>query len=110
MPSDEPFPVNVSINDFFHYEIPIKYQILAKLGSPFVMSAGNTGLAVGGGAIVVKSGHNLIKAKNKPARIFYLLSLMCSGTGTVSSTIAVYCEKCGLSRTGMLGDGFGLLF
>jgi hypothetical protein len=37
---------------------------------------------------------------------------MCSGsgTGTISSALAVFCNKCGLSRTGMLGDGFGILF
>nr|YP_010133687.1 hypothetical protein KYU99_pgp066 [Nitzschia supralitorea]QWM93177.1 hypothetical protein [Nitzschia supralitorea] len=27
-----------------------------------------------------------------------------------SSLLAVYCNNCGLSRTGMLGDGFGALF
>jgi len=110
MPLDQPLNVDINITDFFQYKIPIKYQILAKLGSPFVMSTGNTGLAVGGGAILLKSGKNLFEAKNRPARIFYGLSMMCSGTGAVSSTLAVYCEKCGLSKTGMLGDGFGLLF
>jgi hypothetical protein len=110
MPLDEPLKVDVFITDFFQYEIPLKYRILGTLGSPFVMSTGNAGLAVGGGAILLKSGKNLLEAKNRPARIFYALSMMCSGTGTVSSTVSIYCQKCGLSRTGMLGDGFGLLF
>lgn len=74
------------------------------------MALGNTGLAVGGGAIVLMSGKNYFEAKNKAAKVCYILSMICSGTGTVSSTISVYCNKCGLSKTGMLGDGFGGLF
>jgi len=74
------------------------------------VSAGNAGLAVGGGAIFIVSGKNYLKASNKVAKFFYILSMACSGTSTVSSSIAVYCNKCGLSKTGMLGDGFGGLF
>jgi hypothetical protein len=64
MPLDQPINVDINITDFFQYKIPIKYQILAKLGSPFVMSTRNTGLAVGGGAILLKSGKNLLEAGN----------------------------------------------
>jgi len=74
------------------------------------MALGNTGLAVGGGAIVLMSGKNYLEAKNNPAKVCYILSMICSGTGMVSSTISVYCDKCGLNKTGMLGDGFGGLF
>jgi len=74
------------------------------------VALGNTGLAVGGGAIVLKSGKNFLYANNKVAKMFYVLSVLCSGTGAVSSGIDACCRKCGLSRTGMLGDGFGGLF
>ncbi|MGK0379863.1 MAG: hypothetical protein ACJA1Z_003691 [Patiriisocius sp.] len=82
----------------------------AALSVESAMALGNTGLAVGGGAIVLMSGKNYFEAKNKAAKVCYILSMICSGTGTVSSTISVYCNKCGLSKTGMLGDGFGGLF
>jgi hypothetical protein len=82
----------------------------AALSFESAMALGNTGLAVGGGVIVLMSGKNYFEAKNKAAKVCYILSMICSGTGTVSSTISVYCNKCGLSKTGMLGDGFGGLF
>jgi hypothetical protein len=82
----------------------------AALSVESLMALGNTGLAVGGGAIVLMSGKNYLEAKNKPPKVCYILGMICSGTGTVSSTISVYCNKCGLSKTGMLGDGFGGLF
>lgn len=110
MPSDQPLNVEVEITDLIKYQLPMKDKILAKIGSPYVMALGNTGLAVGGGAIVLRSGGNFLQTTNKTARIFYGLSMMCSGTGTISSVLAVYCNKCGLSKTGMLGDGFGGLF
>lgn len=88
-------------------EVISEYAVLSFQSA---MALGNTGLAVGGGAIVLMSGKNYFEAKNKAAKVCYMLSMICSGTGTVSSTISVYCNKCGLSKTGMLGDGFGGLF
>lgn len=107
---NESLTVHIDINELFEYDFSLRDKILARIGSPLVMSSGNAGLAVGGGAIVLQSGKNFLKANNKVAKVFYALSVICSGTGTVSSSISVYCDKCGLSRTGLLGDGFGGLF
>jgi hypothetical protein len=74
------------------------------------MALGNTGLAVGGGVIVLMSGKNYLGTKNKVAKVCYVSSFLCSGTGTISSNIAVYCDRCGLSKTAMLEDRFGGLF
>lgn len=102
--------LELEISEFYKFESPMVDKILSTLGSSSSMALGNTGLAVGGGAIVLMSGKNYFEAKNKAAKVCYILSMLCSGTGTVSSTISVYCNKCGLSKTGMLGDGFGGLF
>jgi hypothetical protein len=102
--------LELEINEFFRFENPMVDKILSTVGSSSAMALGNTGLAVGGGAIVLMSGKNYFEATNKAAKVCYILSMICSGTGTVSSTISVYCNKCGLSKTGMLGDGFGGLF
>lgn len=102
--------LELEINEFSKFESPMVDKILSTVGSPSAMALGNTGLAVGGGAIVLNAGKNYFEAKNKAAKVCYILSMACSGTGTVSSTISVYCNKCGLSKTGMLGDGFGGLF
>ena len=107
---NESIVVNVGIDDLIQYDFSLRDKILANMGSPLVMASGNTGLAVGGGAIFLTSGTNFFQTNNKLAKMFYLLSIVCSGTGAVSSTISVYCEKCGLCKTGMLGDGFGGLF
>ena len=71
------------------------------------MALGNKVLAVGGGAILLMSSKNYLQPKNKAAKVFYVLSMICSGTGKVSSTVSVYCNPCGLSKTSTLGDGFG---
>jgi hypothetical protein len=110
MPLDQPLNVEIKIHQFSEYEPSMNYKILAKLGSPYVMALGNTGLAVGGGGIFLVSGKSFLKTKNKTARLLYVLSMVCSGTAATTSIIAVYCNKCGLSPTGMLGDGFGGLF
>lgn len=102
--------LELEISRFSKFESPMVDKVLSTLGSSSSMALGNTGLAVGGGAIVLMSGKNYFEAKNKAAKVCYILSMLCSGTGTVSSTISVYCNKCGLSKTGMLGDGFGGLF
>lgn len=41
------------------------------------------------------------------AKIYYGLSAFCSGTGATASGIAIFCERCRLSNTGMLGDSIG---
>lgn len=110
LPVNNSINVDVNVTNMIQYDFSLRDKILAKIGSPLVMSTGNVGLAVGGGTIMLESGKNFLQANNRVARVFYALSLVCSGTGTVSSTIAVYCEKCGFSKTGMLGDGFGGLF
>lgn len=56
------------------------------------------------------SGKNYFEAKNKAAKVFYILSIICFGTNTLTSGIEVYCHKCGLSKTGMLENGFEGLF
>ena len=108
--ANESFEVKVNITDMVDYDFSLRDKILAKMGSPLVMSSGNAGLSIGGGAILIVSGKNYLKANNKVAKLFYMLSMACSGTGTISAGIAVYCDKCGLSKTAMLGDGFGGLF
>ena len=102
--------LELEISEFSKFESPMVDKILSTVGSSSGMALGNTGLAVGGGAIVLMSGKNYFEAKNKAAKVCYILSIICSGTGMVSSTISVYCNRCGLSKTGMLGDGFGGLF
>jgi hypothetical protein len=102
--------LELEISEFSKFESPMVDKILSTVGSSSGMALGNTGLAVGGGAILLMSGKNYFEAKNKAAKVCYILSIICSGTGTVSSTISVYCNRCGLSKTGMLGDGFGGLF
>ena len=102
--------LELEISEFSKFESPMVDKILSTLGSSSAMALGNTGLAVGGGAILLTSGRNYLEANNKAAKVCYILSIICSGTGKVSSTVSVYCDKCGLSKTGMLGDGFGSLF
>lgn len=107
---DQPIEVLVNIDKIFQYDFCMRDKILAKIGSPLVMSSGNVLLSVGGGSICLMSGKNFIQSNNKIAKVFYALGFMCGTTGTVSSTMAVYCNKCGISKTGMLSDGFGTLF
>lgn len=78
------------------------------LKSGFVL--GNGALVVVGGQTVIASGINYLEAKNKAAKICYGLSVLCSGTGSVSSSVAIFCEKCGFSNTGVLGDSLGYVF
>ena len=102
--------LELEINKFSRFESPMVDKILYTVGSSSAMALGNTGLAIGGVAIVLMSGKNYLEAKNNPTKVCYILSIICSGTGMVSSTISVYCNKCGLNKTGMLGDGFEGLF
>ncbi len=89
-----------------------KFTIYSLLAIESGLALGNTVLAVRGwgGAIVLMSGKNYFQTESKIAKVCYVLSFICSGTGTISSSIAVYCDRCGLSKTAMLGHGFGGLF
>ena len=65
----------LEIDQFSKFESPAVDKILATLGSPSTMALGNTGLAVGGGSILLISGKNYFEAKNKAAKVFYILSI-----------------------------------
>ena len=72
-----------------------------------ILTLGNAGLVIIGGRTVVESSLNYLEAQNKAAKICYGLSVVCSGTGAATSSVAIFCEHCGLSNTGILGDSVG---
>ena len=74
---------------------------------PQILTIGNAGLVIIGGHTVIKSSINYLEAQNKAAKICYGLSVLCSGTGAATSSVAIFCERCGLSNTGILGDSLG---
>lgn len=74
---------------------------------PQILTIGNAGLVIIGGHTLVQSSINYLEARNKGAKICYGLSVLCSGTGAATSSVAIFCERYGLSTTGILGDSLG---
>ena len=91
-------------------EALLNLKILSIYGKELMRSGfaiGNAGLVIIGSHTVVKSSINYLEAQNKAAKICYGLSVLCSGTGAATSSVAIFCERCGLSNTGILGDSLG---
>lgn len=81
-----------------------------QLESCSIATLGNTGLIASGSGIIFAASRNFLISNNRAAKICYILSFMSSSTGILGSTLSIYYNKCSLSRTGVLGDGFGGLF
>lgn len=97
--------IEVDISDYL--KIPLKYRILAAVGSPLGINLANGIVSIDGGRIFLKSGKNYFRAKNKPAKFFYALSMVCSGTGSIGSGINVLFKRYQVSSIGVAGDWAG---
>lgn len=69
-----------------------------------ILTIGNAGLVIIRDNTVVQFSRSYIKIHNKAEKICYRLNLVCSGIGAVTSSVAIFYKRCGLSTMGILGD------
>lgn len=109
---------HTSLNEFFEYDsplsqkfftsnLPMSYKLLTKIASSEFSAGGNFLLGSTGVVITFVSTEKYLSTSNRLAKCFYMASICCSGTASVSGFMKGISGDCGLSKVAMGADSLG---